>query len=270
MGVRIIEQTTVGKLGAERCEDFVHVSDGYVAVIDGASSILPNFSGKKPGRIIAELIDLAMAEIEPRLSANAFFSDLCRRVSSALDAAWPSSAAERPTASVLVYSVARAEVWALGDGWVKVGESAHELKISYAEAYTFLRCAYLNLLLAEGHSVEQLMNDPSALDLVRPFIQLQSRIQNRLASPYGYGVFDGSLACLDFLKIIQVDPGQDVVLASDGYPVLGDDLAATEKILNDCLMADPLMIDRYPQIKGLMKGQVSFDDRAYVRFRSGN
>jgi glycerophosphoryl diester phosphodiesterase len=75
---------------------------------------------------------------------------------------------------------------------------------------------------------------------------------------------------LDFLKIIQVDPGQDVVLASDGYPVLGDDLAATEKILNDCLMADPLMIDRYPQIKGLMKGQVSFDDRAYVRFRSGN
>lgn len=267
MQPELIEQTVIGKLGPDLCEDIVHVSSGYIAVIDGATSVTRDARGKKPGRIIAELVDECMGALDPDLDATGFFAALCQRVTPRLEAAWPANAQERPTASMIVYSSARREVWVLGDGWLKIGDDLHELKIPYADAYTFLRCAHLKLLLAEGRPVESLLDEQAPLDLIRPFIQMQPRIQNHLPEPYGYGVFDLSEACIAYVKVFEAPPGAEIVLASDGYPMIAEDLRATEAILTACLATDPLMIGRYPQVKGLGKGQVSFDDRSYVRFR---
>ena len=56
-----------------------------------------------------------------------------------------------------------------------------------------------------------------------------------------------------------------VVLASDGYPRILPTLAASEEALAGLLAADPLCIGPLCGTKGVRPGNVSFDDRAYVR-----
>ena len=57
-----------------------------------------------------------------------------------------------------------------------------------------------------------------------------------------------------------------IVLASDGYPVLKGTLAESERELSEILKNDPLCYKVYCSTKGLKKGNVSFDDRSYIRF----
>ena len=61
-------------------------------------------------------------------------------------------------------------------------------------------------------------------------------------------------------------PEQGVILASDGYPFLGDSLQESEEALKKQLEDDPLCINSFKATKGLMRGNKSFDDRCYVKF----
>lgn len=79
-----------------------------------------------------------------------------------------------------------------------------------------------------------------------------------------YAVIDGFEIPTDKVKILRA--GREVVLASDGYPLLASTLDESEKLLHEQLKNDPLCINSFKATKGLMKGNVSFDDRAYVRF----
>jgi len=57
------------------------------------------------------------------------------------------------------------------------------------------------------------------------------------------------------------------VLASDGYPDLKETLAASEERLQEILDDDPLLFRKYKATKGMHEGNVSFDDRAYVKLK---
>jgi glycerophosphoryl diester phosphodiesterase len=57
----------------------------------------------------------------------------------------------------------------------------------------------------------------------------------------------------------------EVVLATDGYPKVAATLAASEEILREALERDPLCIGVARSTKGIQRGNVSFDDRAYLR-----
>lgn len=57
----------------------------------------------------------------------------------------------------------------------------------------------------------------------------------------------------------------EVVMATDGYPVVHRTLQESEGALMNRLRADPLMIEAPAQTKGCMLGSESFDDRAYLR-----
>ena len=59
----------------------------------------------------------------------------------------------------------------------------------------------------------------------------------------------------------------DTNLATDGDPFLRDTLSASEEALAAQLATDPLCIRTYLATKGQMAGNLSFDDRAYVRFQ---
>ena len=59
---------------------------------------------------------------------------------------------------------------------------------------------------------------------------------------------------------------QEVVLASDGYPFLCPTLAESEARLKEQIVRDPLNINTFKATKGMMTGNLSFDDRAYIRF----
>ncbi len=57
-----------------------------------------------------------------------------------------------------------------------------------------------------------------------------------------------------------------VVLASDGYPAICPTLDESEKELKRILDSDPLAICENIQTKMMVKGNLSFDDRAYLCF----
>ena len=55
------------------------------------------------------------------------------------------------------------------------------------------------------------------------------------------------------------------VLASDGYPFLHPTLKESEAALARQLADDPQNISSFVATKGLVEGNNSFDDRAYIR-----
>ena len=116
------------------------------------------------------------------------------------------------------------------------------------------------------------------MDLLR----MQTRLQN---SPhkceFSYYTIDGfewegfpsesesgDCSQIPGLLIIPVsDPLAEIVLASDGYPRLFPSLAETEAFLAKLLEEDPLCYKQYRSTKGRYAGNISFDDRAYLRFQ---
>lgn len=58
-----------------------------------------------------------------------------------------------------------------------------------------------------------------------------------------------------------------LILASDGYPVLKNSLEASEQELQRILEADPLLFRLYKATKGVQDGNVSYDDRAYIKLK---
>ena len=61
--------------------------------------------------------------------------------------------------------------------------------------------------------------------------------------------------------------GREVVLATDGYPILRGDLQSSEDALKELLTEDPLLHRRYRSTKAPVGPDGSFDDRCYVRLR---
>jgi hypothetical protein len=59
----------------------------------------------------------------------------------------------------------------------------------------------------------------------------------------------------------------ELMIASDGYPVIGETLATSESELALLLEKDPWCVAELAGTKAVLPGQVSFDDRAYLRIR---
>ena len=83
-----------------------------------------------------------------------------------------------------------------------------------------------------------------------------------------YAVIDGSRIPEEHVRILALDfQPKEIVLASDGYPFLRPTLEESEAALAKQLADDPLNIGTFQATKGCMKGNNSFDDRAYIRFK---
>jgi glycerophosphoryl diester phosphodiesterase len=67
------------------------------------------------------------------------------------------------------------------------------------------------------------------------------------------------------IKTIDVSRAREIVLATDGYPFLKPTLAESEAALRELLRKDPMLVTLYQATKGIMQGNCSFDDRAYLR-----
>ena len=83
---------------------------------------------------------------------------------------------------------------------------------------------------------------------------------------YGCNVLDGFDIIAENIEIIKVDKNSQIVLASDGYPFLMNTLEKSEEKLKEVLEKDPLLIHMYKSTKGLKEGNISYDDRTYIRF----
>lgn len=264
-----------GKKSARDNEDGIYVGRDFVAVVDGATSKsdTPLFEGK-PGGMAMLLTLSAIHSLPPWCS----WPEALVRLTAALQTFFAGRGLverlkahpeERPTASAVIYSRYRHEIWMVGDCQCLVGQRLFTNAKVIDDIMARARAAYDHALLQSGEAtLESLLEDDPGRAFIMPFLKRQGFLQNcpGPAEPYAFSVLDGFPVPLERTKVISLGPCNEVVLASDGYPYLCDSLELTERHLKALLKNDPLCIGSCVSAKGLVKGNVSFDDRAYIRF----
>ncbi|MGJ9457988.1 hypothetical protein [Oceanobacillus sp. CF4.6] len=105
------------------------------------------------------------------------------------------------------------------------------------------------------------------MEYIKPLIQQQYYLQNVKDSQYSFEVVDGFDIDLSKVKKVNVPSNaKEMILASDGYPFVKPTLLESESLLSELMENDPLCFRQYKCTKGLQKGNISFDDRVYIRF----
>lgn len=274
MAFTVIEQALTGKAGdASLCEDALVITPGFAAVIDGATSKSPlRFSGKTTGRVAAELLSEVVAALPADATMDRFVAEAGERFVAfyRCNGILGRAAAEpacRLTASVAVYSDARREVWSVGDCRLRLGDTVFMPEKAVDVRLAGKRAAAIEAYLAQGGSLDALRVHDVGRMAIASELREQLSAQNNPELPEAYGVIDGFTPYAADVHCYRVEPGSEVVLSTDGYPLPLSTLSAAEHYLGEILRDDPLCFRRYKSTKGWYDGCLSFDDRAYVRLR---
>jgi hypothetical protein len=257
--VEVVERFVLGKRADPAlCEDAIVVTAAHAAVVDGATDVSGRrYDGVTGGRWAMAACVEAVRALPAGVDAYAAVEALTRAL------AGPDEPAnERPSASVTIYSAARREVWQVGDvGFRYAGMSGRPPRKLVDEVAAAFRAA---VIAAEAAAGTPVVGDPGRA-AARALIGRQGFLRNTLG-PYGYAAVDGRPVPRSLVVVREVPDGE-LVIASDGYPVIEATLAESEATLARLLEADPACVDELKGTKGLRDGQVSFDDRAYLRLR---
>lgn len=269
--LKYLEISCIGKKSDALCEDDFYVGESFAAVIDGSTSKASRtyHSSMSNGKLASSTVKETIAG----LPTDADLKTVSKCLEDAIHSLYESYHADysnlltnpenRITASAVIYSDFHKEIWMIGDCLCKVNgklytnEKPHEAKLAE------IRSKELSRLLKAGHSQLSLMEN----DLGRALI-LQDIINSTKEQNKTFSVVDGFPIALDYVKVIKVESGSEVILASDGYFELYDTLEKTESELHRIVNEDPLFMNRFKATKGLRPGQTSFDDRTYVRFKT--
>lgn len=288
--MKIIESSIIGKKSQEACEDGMVVTDDFIAVIDGSTSKTPKHLNPdmKNGRYAMMLISEYIRE---ELKADASVDDFCQGVTAyiynkvyeklGVEERLKEHPEERLTASAILYSRIRNEVWMVGDCQAIIAGKLYENGKPYEEKIARKRVEL----------IEQGLSPAEARKQIEPLlIEAMLSGQNQT-----YTVIDGFPIYREGVKVVSVSasssvqdsvPASDsvpcsdsasasdtipsssseIVLASDGYPFLKPTLAASEAALAEQIANDPQNIRSFIATKGIVEGNKSFDDRTYIRF----
>ena len=288
--MKIIESSIIGKKSQEACEDGMVITDDFIAVIDGSTSKTPKHLNPdmKNGRYAMMLISEYIRE---ELKADASVDDFCQGVTAyiynkvyeklGVEERLKEHPEERLTASAILYSRTRNEVWMVGDCQAIIDGKLYENGKPYEQEIARKRVEL----------IEQGLSPAEARKQIEPLlIEAMLSGQNQT-----YTVIDGFPIYREGVKVVSVSdscsvqdtvPASDtvpcsdsvsasgtisvssseIVLASDGYPFLKPTLAASEAALAEQIANDPQNIHSFIATKGIVEGNKSFDDRTYIRF----
>ena len=288
--MKIIESCIIGKKSPEACEDGMVVTDDFIAVIDGSTSKTPKHLNPdmKNGRYAMMLISEYIRE---ELKADASVDEFCQGVTAyiynkvyeklGVEERLKEHPEERLTASAILYSRTRNEVWMVGDCQAIIDGKLYENGKPYEQEIARKRVEL----------IEQGLSPAEARKQIEPLlIEAMLSGQNQT-----YTVIDGFPIYREGVKVVSVSdscsvqdsvPASDsvpcsdsvsasgtisvssseIVLASDGYPFLKPTLAASEATLAEQIANDPQNIHSFIATKGIVEGNKSFDDRTYIRF----
>ena len=268
--MKVIESKIEGKKSPESCEDGLVVTADFIAVIDGSTSKTPHHLSPdmKNGRYAMMLIsEYIRHELEPESTVE----DFCESVTSyiynkvyrqqEIERQLQAHPEERLTASAILYSKARNEVWMVGDCQAIIDGKLYENNKPYEEEIARKRVE----LICQGLSPQE------ARKAIEPLlIQAMLGGQNKT-----YAVIDGFPISREGVKVVSLHDdanspydikAREIILASDGYPFLKPTLAESEEALMHLIAHDPQCTHDFIATKGLVEGNKSFDDRTYVRF----
>lgn len=269
--MKLIEEFLQGKTGkAEECEDFLFFSENFAAVIDGVTAKKPEMAGT--GRMAAEIIHRKIFDLPAETTWEEALEIFTRAIFSHYHQQGIAREAQadprlRMGAVAAIFSVFHQEIWLMGDCQCLVNGHFYENPASIDAVMSEARALYNHIAIQTGKSVEDLAIHDPGREFISPILQQQSLLQNNpAAGEYAFFVMDGFAPMKNHVKIISVNIGDEIVLATDGYPRLFPTLETSEKKLHEIITQDPMLISLYKSTKGVKKGNISFDDRAYLRF----
>lgn len=272
--MKVIESFIMSKTGVpEQCEDKIFISNDFLAVIDGATSKSSfRWNGKTSGAIAGEIIGDTLKQSECDITLDL----LIFRINNAIKDIYEESKGinyfinnpvDRITACMIIYSKFHNQIWIIGDCKCSINSVQYENVKKVDTILAEARALFIELQLLRGKSIEELIAEDLGRGFIMNLLKEQYILQNNSLSQYSYGVIDGFEINAESIKIIDgIEKSSMIILASDGYFSLKEDLFQTEQHLKAVLAEDPLLIGKYKSTKGLVKGYVSFDDRALIRF----
>ena len=288
--MKIIESSIIGKKSQEACEDGMVVTDDFIAVIDGSTSKTPKHLNPdmKNGRYAMMLISEYIRE---ELKADASVDDFCQGVTAyiynkvyeklGVEERLKEHPEERLTASAILYSRTRNEVWMVGDCQAIIAGKLYENGKPYEQEIARKRVELIEQGLSPAEARKQI--EPLLIEamlsgqnqtytvidgfpIYREGVKVvsvsdSSSVQNSVPA-------SDSVPCSDSISALDTIPSSssEIVLASDGYPFLEPTLAASEVALAEQIANDPQNIHSFIATKGIVEGNKSFDDRTYIRF----
>lgn len=276
--VEVVEQFISSKSPrAEDCEDAISIGDDFFAVVDGATSKTKRkWKGETPGRTAALLLADAVQRLPPSATAGEaikFLTDEIRNtyVSHRLRRVVEDDPSQRISASIAIFSLARKEVWMVGDCQAIIGEELISQQKLIDQLLSAARSLFLEVEIRRGRQIKELLEDDTGREFILPLLERQMYLQNKPETgEYWYPVLDGSPVPDSGIRVFRVQHSiHNVVLASDGYPYLRSGLSESEEALQQVISADPLLFREFKSTKGVQPGDNSFDDRAYLKLRVG-
>lgn len=271
--MKIIEQYLEGKYKDEsKCEDAIVVANKYLAVIDGATAKgKKRINKKQSGKAIADAIAHYLTDSERSLSGQTLVSQLSTFVYETLlePNGYHEVTLNSPSAAIAVYTIETRTITVVGDISVMINKLLNRHQPKFDKTVSEVR-SIVNWLARENFETTLIDRQTDAgRKFILPLLRRQHLLRNiDTNNPWGYGNIDGFNVPKKYITIYQVEPNQEIVLCSDGYPVVEDSLAKSEEALIRVLCEDPLQTLRYFSTKGAHKEQDSFDDRAYLKFVS--
>lgn len=268
------EYALVSKTGRdEDCEDALYIGPHFVAVIDGATSKTERrWDGQTGGRIGAYTIKSAFDQVPYDATARQTIDILTAALQNLYERyddlqTLQANPVQRAIASLIVVSFCRNEVWFVGDCQCLLNHEQLTNNKMIDEIASRARSAFLEVEICTGKTVEELLRQDTGRAFILPLLERQMVFQNNpSAGPYWFSVLDGFQVPDEGIRIQSLPYDiRTIVLASDGYPYLKDNLEESEQALQEILQNDPLLFRAYKTTKGMKEGDISFDDRTYIK-----
>jgi glycerophosphoryl diester phosphodiesterase len=164
------------------------------------------------------------------------------------------------------------EVWFVGDCQCMLNQELIRNTKHIDDITANARAMFLATEIAQGKTIEELRQHDTGRAFILPLLERQMIFQNNpSAGPYWFPVIDGFHVPDAGIRVLSLSENvETVVLASDGYPYLKDTLSASEQALQELLQDDPVLFRSYKATKSVQQGNLSFDDRAYLKLLLGN
>lgn len=268
--IEYLETSCIGKKSADLCEDAFFAGEHFAAVIDGSTSKASRTyhesmsNGRLASRTVRKVIGKLPIDADIRMTCS-----LLQKAISKLYEKYDADVRNlidhpenRITASAVIYSDFRKEIWMIGDCLCLVDGKLYTNEKPHEAALAEKRSKEIHRLLEEGYSIGELMEDDMGRKAILAGIIESTKSQNKT-----FSVLDGFPIPLELVKVVDGTDAREIILASDGYPVVETSLEKTENALGEIVKNDPLLINLHKATKGLRPGQTSFDDRTYVRMR---
>lgn len=268
MKINVIEQSSLSKTGqASDNEDGIFLSDDFIAVIDGTTS---KESKKQEGRTGGQIVRDAIMECLGSMDGSQSFFGGVLEIQRYIERTFPASRYFQASASAVIFSVKHRQIWLVGDCQAAVNGKRYTHGKTVDEILANARAMVLCAAIMDGMSEQDLADRDIGREMILPFLKLQQKFENT-PGRFGYLVFNNAGMPEDVLRdkgvTVDVPERSEIILASDGYPQLMGTLAQSEEMLAKTVAADPLCYIGNVSTKGIRKGNISYDDRTYLRFR---